>query len=60
MPRPVAARSKSAVVAKGSSLFTGEHSTERMRNVCGSSDRNVATSAVLPMPISPFTTRATM
>ena len=46
-------------MASGSSLFTGEHSTCWMRVPGGSSARNVATSAVLPMPISPTTARAT-
>ncbi len=58
-PMPDANLSSSETAAKGSSLRTGEHSIRMTLVSAGRSARNAVTSAVLPMPSSPTTARAT-
>ena len=54
---PTASRTKSASVLYGTSIRTGEHSIRTTRAFGGTSSVNVATSADLPIPSSPTTTR---
>ncbi len=55
---PVSSRIHSLIVANGTSLSAGEDSTRSTRASGGNSFKNAAKSAVFPMPISPYTTRA--
>jgi len=54
---PIASRTRSASALYGTSIRTGVHSVRMTRVFGGSSEMNVAVSAVFPMPSSPTTAR---